>query len=101
MATYEWDLESWEWEGDDRCVVDHDHRDKLTWRDVNEWRVSPYIDLVLVRDSADGRAWAYVGDNEKLPLAFVDAYGKEVAIVPRRFHRELQRAGGTTMLLAF
>lgn len=93
MATYEWDLESWEWEGNDKSVVDHNHRDKLTWRDVNEWRVSPNIDLVLVRDSAEGRAWAYVDKNEKLPLAFVDAYGEKVAKVPLRFHRELQRAG--------
>jgi len=92
MVTYEWDLESWEWEDNEKSIVDHTHRNKLTCRDVDEWRVSPYIDLVLVRDSAEGRAWAYVDKSEKLPLAFVDAYGTKVAKVPLRFRKELQRA---------
>lgn len=93
MATYYWDLELFELIDGEKEILDHSDMDKLSRHVLNDWRVLPNVDLVLVRDSAEGRAWAYVDKNEKLPLAFVDAYGKKVAKVPLRFHRELQRAG--------
>lgn len=52
--------------------------------DGTEWRI------VLVRDDDTGRSWAYM-EGGVLPEHFDDAYGREVARVPQRFHKEVSR----------
>lgn len=47
--------------------------------------------VVLVRDDAAGRAWAYL-QRGALPAIFSDAFGRQVAKVPTRFVREIARA---------
>ena len=98
---YEWDIEEIDEHGD---IIDHHHRDKLS-----EFFECGFADdfaaalkregylLVLVRDMLDRngdvdlRSWAYVKDG-KLPVFSHDAWGRYVAKVPQRFHRELAAA---------
>ena len=93
METDYWDLECYEVVDGEKEIRDHCDMDKLSRHNVNDWRVLPNVDLVLVRDGPEGRSWAYVNSDEKLPLAFTDAYNVKVAKVPLRFHRELNAAG--------
>lgn len=46
------------------------------------------IEVGLMRDDDKGRSWAYI-TNGKLPENFLDAYGRIVAKVPQRYHKEL------------
>lgn len=108
MVSYEWDIESWfiDKSGEEE-IYEHDHRDRLY-----EWPIdqlisaihqdrepSPFEDksiicftrLVLVRDADEGRSWAYVSDDGKLPEYFLDAYDRPTVKVPKRFHDELSR----------
>jgi len=97
MATYEWDIETWN--GDE--IVDHSHRDRLNEFGMEELidainqtplDSSEYTKLVLVRDSdRDGRAWAYLTDDGKMPEQFLDAYERPVCKVPKRFIEEFNR----------
>lgn len=98
MTTYEWDIETCN--GDE--VVDHDHRDRLAEFGteqlilaINGDRLNAagdFTKLVLVRDSEkDGRAWAYVTDEGKMPEQFLDAYDRPVCPVPARFIEEFNR----------
>lgn len=81
---YEWDYETVNKDGD---IIDHNHADKLT--EFSE--VCKTDTLVLVRDSDNERAWAYV-ENGKLPEFFSDAYQRPTTKVPKRFHKELANA---------
>lgn len=89
---YEWDVESVDTETGD--VTDHNHFDSYAEAvefadgepdDGEEYKV------VLVRDDDNGRSWAYVEDG-KLPGHFEDAYCRNVAKVPQKFVREVERA---------
>lgn len=85
-VSYEWDRETVDEHGD---IQDHNHAEKLRRIIDDEGR------LVLVRDvwnEFDGvveREWAYVVDNN-LPEHFSDAFQREGAKVPQRFHKELR-----------
>jgi hypothetical protein len=94
MATsYEWDIESFDGEGD---ITDHDHRGRLSEYKVDDLAAAIKGDagtrLVLVRDAVDrDRGWAYVV-NGKLPEDFLNANDEIVAPVPSRFHLALKVA---------
>jgi hypothetical protein len=47
--------------------------------------------IALVRNDDAGRSWAYLEDGV-LPSHFADAYGDDVAKVPKRFVAEVARA---------
>jgi hypothetical protein len=97
MATYEWDIETY----NDDEIIDHDHRDKLSefpaedlLQAINQDQVSlngEFTRLVLVRTNENGRAWAYITDDGKLPDQMLDAYDRPVCKVPKRFHEEFAR----------
>lgn len=98
MTTYEWDIETW----NDEEVVDHDHRDRLSEFGMEALILAingdivngagDYTKLVLVRDSdKDGRAWAYLTEDGKMPEHFLDAYERPVCKVPKRFIEEFNR----------
>jgi hypothetical protein len=92
---YEWDLETWEGEGEDAECVEHNHADKLA--DV-PFPASRFEKLVLVRSTDGGsRSWAYVDQSMMLPRFFSqpgpDGNDYETDVrVPQRFHREIARA---------
>ncbi len=89
QTSYEWDLEAVDEHGD---IIDHDFRDKFPGLPTED-----NVSLVLVRNVGEGyrsdptsfdlidRAWAYVKDG-KLPAEFDSG-----DLVPKRFHRELQK----------
>lgn len=93
-TTYEWDIETCclDVETGETDIIDHDHRDK-----ISEWPTDRllaalnedtepggcFTRLVLVKDDAGGRSWAYVVDH-KLPDVFEDG-----CRVPIRFRIEL------------
>ena len=89
-VTYEWDIEELDEHGD---IENHIHQDKLS-----AYRALPIGNpsecLVLVRDNWEtgSRAWAYVGEDGRLPEYLEDAHGHRVAKVPQRYHRELAKA---------
>lgn len=95
---YEWDVETvatveTEMHGVGG-VIDHDHYD--TYAEAIRLANSRPADgeeykVVLVRDDANGRSWAYV-EGGRLPEQFEDTYGRNVATVPQRFAREVERA---------
>jgi hypothetical protein len=94
-VAYEWDVETVS-DGDtealeDGEVVDHDH--SATYKEAlassNGRPPSGFrFEIVLVRDDDEGRSWACLDDGQ-LPTHFVDAYGAQVAKVPKRFFREV------------
>jgi hypothetical protein len=97
-TTYEWDIETWNGEE----IVDHNHRDRLADFGMEELiqaincdflnEARDFTKLVLVRDSdRDGRAWAYITHDGKLPEEMVDAYERPVCKVPKRFIEEFAR----------
>ena len=97
-TTYEWDIETCN--GDE--VVDHDHRDRLSELGMEDLILAingdvlnaegDFTKLVLVRDSdKDGRSWAYLTDEGKMPEQFLDAYQRPVCSVPKRFVEEFNR----------
>lgn len=107
LTTYEWDIETVtvapaeplpadeEWEEE---VLDHDHRDRLAEFDPEDVKAALMgtlndegnrLKLVLVRDSEQGRAWAYVEDK-RLPSHFADAYQRQTAFVADKWHDELR-----------
>jgi len=95
---YEWDIETVCTESED--ILDHDHRDRLAEFGIEELihainqDTEPgnnFTRLVLVRDDDNGRSWAYVTDEGKMPEQFLDAYDRPVAKVPKRFVEEFNR----------
>lgn len=96
-VTYEWAVETTtnvdtgEYEKGEILDVNHfdtfaeakEHADGPCWAGCEEV-------LVLVRDTDSDRAWAYMVDG-KLPTHFTDAYGRAVAKVPERYHREVAK----------
>lgn len=99
---YEWTVELIQ-DYRDGCndIVDSNHFDTYTdakrYADSLTIPYSHYIDIGVERRGydADGdlvnTAWAYIADGV-LPESFEDAYGRTVAKVPARFHKELQAA---------
>jgi hypothetical protein len=91
MIRYEWTVELRE--GDD--IVDACYGDTLSeaLRPCWETPAGYTQHLGVVRDRYDSaeslvcRSWAYLEDG-KLPERFTDAYGREIAKVPARFHKE-------------
>lgn len=89
---YEWDAELVE--GDD--IIDHNHGDTYAAvrmqvaRERASLGAGQRFAIVLIRDSNSGRAWAYM-EGDTLPAYFEDAYGREVARVPQRFHAEVAK----------
>jgi hypothetical protein len=88
---YEWDVEEVD-ENED--IQNHNHTSSYTKaKEVaaipNEGGIISRI--VLVRDDDNCRSWAYMEDG-KLPEWFEDAYGAEVAKVPKRFIKEVENA---------
>jgi acyl carrier protein phosphodiesterase len=50
------------------------------------------VQIALMRDhSADGREWAYVTDEGRLPVMLVDAEGRETRRVPNKYVDEVNR----------
>lgn len=49
------------------------------------------LDIVLVRDDDDRRAWAYLQEDGTMPEYFCDADGREYKKVPKRFHDEVKK----------
>ena len=92
MASYEWDVEETE-KGTDE-IMDHlfcdSFEDAVRTAAAVDADEHVYACIVLVRDSYADRSWAYMKDG-KLPEMFKDAMGVEVAKVPRRFHREVEK----------
>lgn len=95
-VTYEWDCETVAtrdsddfYDGD---IIDHYHSDKLS--DVIRFAKENSQDgtkceVVLVRDSDEGRSWAYVKSG-LLPDHFDDAYGRYVAKVPLKYRKQFE-----------
>lgn len=79
-VAYEWDVELVDEHGD---IENHDFLVSLTGLGT----LTPNEMLVLVRDDAKGRSWAYAEDGI-LPVKFEDAYGNETANVPQRYRKE-------------
>lgn len=97
-VSYEWDVETHtaveSAEFEEGEVLEHDHRDSYAQCAEIASGEPPEgcrFAIVLVRDDESGRSWAYMEDGE-LPAHFINAYGKEVAKVPLRFHREVEVA---------
>lgn len=102
VVQYEWDVElqvhyTEVVDGEDMDVLEHNHAESLEEalriaiqepEEHPEGRTSH--NLVLVRDDAYGRSWAYVADGV-LPEFFEDADGKQKAKVPQKFHKELDK----------
>lgn len=104
LTTYEWDIETVttpqegvaDWEEE---ILDHDHRDRLAEFDPEDVKAAlagkvdaetgHKLKLVLVRDSEQGRAWAYVEDK-RLPSHFSDAGHRQTAYVADKWHDELR-----------
>lgn len=102
MIGYEWDIEETEAESGD--ILDHYHVGKLS--EFSPEQVAAIDNrsrvLVLVRDDwgMDGeRSWAYTitgpDGTLMLPTHFEDAYNRDTAKVPKKFHAELARAAIT------
>lgn len=50
------------------------------------------VRIALIRDhSSNGREWAYLDHDGRLPHVFVDATGEETRPVPRKFIDEVTR----------
>ena len=93
MLTYEWDVETVDEYGD---IEDHYHSERITIDHLDAaLDKSGRTRLVLVRDDhrhgGIDRSWAYVEEG-KLPDHFKDAYDRNEAKVPQRFHKELAKA---------
>lgn len=96
LIDYEWDLETFDTEaldGEEADILGHFHAPRLA--DL-PWLLEEGERLVLVRDDfRDGtlvRSWAYLDpESRMLPEYFSDGCGAEVALVPKRFHREVAR----------
>jgi hypothetical protein len=95
MIIYEWDLETFDEDGD---IVDHSFADKLTGHKLSD--IDEHTRLVLVRDTCDKvgsvelREWAYAYQHEGkwvLPGRFQDALDADGAVVPGKFHLEIER----------
>ena len=92
-ASYEWDVEEVEAESED--IAEH-------WFQPNFARAKAlagmkpsdgcFYRIVLVRDGANGRSWAYLNDDGTMPTRFKDAYGVELTKVPARFLKEVELA---------
>ena len=94
-TVYEWDAEevaaadSADYESGE--VIDHFHGNidaVLRWSSSDP---AVRIERCLVRDTFDGRSWAYI-ENDQLPETFTDATGRTTGRVPKRFKEELRRA---------
>lgn len=97
-VVYEWDVETLVAtdtdEHEEGEVISHRHQTCY----VDALREAAYsapegflFAIVLVRDDADGRSWAYV-DEAGLPGRFTDANGVDGRRVPIRFAREVAKA---------
>jgi hypothetical protein len=93
---YEWCIESYDMDANDpeAEIVDHNFSDKL----IDIGLPSTHFEkLVLVRDSEQGKQWAYSDESRMLPKYFsiLEADGKyheTNILVPQRFHREIAKA---------
>lgn len=97
-VTYEWDVETVvvveteELEAGE--VLDHNHAMSYSQCLVgdSEPPLGCEYHIVLVRDvwpsGPRSRSWAYL-ENGKLPESFTDSFGRKVAMVPKRFHKEV------------
>lgn len=91
---YEWDVEIVS-DGDTDALEDGEileHRFCDSYKEALTLQREPAESgtrrlVVLVCDSDEGRAWAYV-EGGKLPDQFADANGFDVRKVPQRFHKE-------------
>lgn len=95
MITYEWDCEIVEVETGD--IVDHNFGDSLDEvRDYIGTESQYRYDIVLVRRDENDRttdiSWAYMKQDGTLPDHFTDAGDREVAKVPKKFHKEASKA---------
>lgn len=102
VVQYEWDVElqvhyAEVVAGEDMDVLEHHHTESLEEAlsiAIQEPERHPEgktsHNLVLVRDDAGGRSWAYV-EGGMLPEFFEDADGKQKAKVPQKFHKELDK----------
>lgn len=97
---YEWDCETVAAvntddfaEGD---ILDHAHgatlAEVLKWSRQNPPDPGTRHEIVLVRDDADCRSWAYLDFDGNLPEFFEDAAGTDHARVPKRFHAQTTRS---------
>lgn len=96
MIRYEWDCEQVDRESED--VIDHEFGDTLEevrGHALRAERCNPGFryDIVLCRYDENDRytdiSWAYMREDGTLPDHFADAGGREVAKVPKRFHKEV------------
>lgn len=102
VVQYEWDVElqvhyTEVVDGEDMDVLEHNHAESLeealsiaTQEPERHPEGKTSYNLVLVRDDAGGRSWAYVEDWV-LPEFFEDADGKQKIKVPKKFHKELDK----------
>lgn len=95
MIVYEWDLETTDEHGD---IVDHSFADRLKGHQLADLVAG--VSLVLVRDTCDKvgsvelREWAYAYQHDGkwvLPGRFQDALEVDGAVVPGKFHVEIER----------
>lgn len=95
---YEWVVETVEdaLTPDDDCdVIDHYHC--ATFKEARTQAATIPEDgchhvIVLVRDDAAGRLWAYLDKDGKLPAYFTDSQGKDDAAIPIKFRKEVLTA---------
>lgn len=88
---YEWVIESLEGPDTDDGVeiLDVTHAD--TYAEALKFAAQfKHSRIGLARDTDDDRAWAYV-ENGELASHCEDAFGRQVAPVPKRFRQQFER----------
>jgi hypothetical protein len=94
-CSYEWCIEEYNNDADDpeAEIVDLNFGDKLIEVGFSQ---NKFEKLVLVRDSQQGKLWAYVDESHMLPKHFYrpeedGKYYETDVEIPKRFHREIAR----------
>lgn len=93
---YEWDVETVadgdSAENEDGEILDHNHCESYAEArriaDMEPEDGTRHV-IVLVRDDDEGRSWAYLDEDGKLPEYFEDAYNQPVRKVAKKFHEEV------------
>lgn len=97
MVTYEWDIETWDYDNENEIeVTEHDFAETLSEFDAEDLEMAlEQGRLVLVRDDDYGRSWAYfsathVPEYFSVPESDGNYYETNVK-VPKRFLEEFRK----------
>lgn len=97
MVTYEWDIETWDYDDDNEIEIsDHNFADKLSEFHSDEFLIAVEQGrLVLVRDDDNGRSWAYFNAThtpEYFSILESDGNYYETNMkIPKRFIEEFKK----------